>query len=111
MNSFIVTPEDEMIKEISGYKFILRPMTAKEFFSKAFLLTNLGTKLSKGETLSDKELSNTFNFLASMIKYIDGVEGKIDAEYLYNFKPGVVLELIKTISEMITLTEVEKSFR
>jgi len=111
MNNFIVTPDDETIKEISGYKFVLRPMTAREFFSKAFLLTNLGTKLSKGETLNEKELNNTFSFLASMIKYIENVESKIDAEFLYNFKPGVILELIKTISEMITLTEPEKSFR
>lgn len=109
MNLF-VTPDDVIEKTIGAVKVKLRPITAKEFMLKISMFRKIGNAFTEGAPLQPKELDELLNFLSDKIIEIEGVKEKITPELLGNMKVEPLMDLIRAVTEEISLSKQEQSF-
>jgi len=109
--SIFVTPDDKFEVEIGEAKFTLRPMSAREYLSKASMFSAFGKKMADGKVLDEAELDDMLQFLADQIISIAGVSKPVNKELLATLKPKFLYELISKVTAQMQLNNAEKSFR
>lgn len=109
--TFFVAADERIDKTICGKTITFRPVGVKEYTKYVSKIRRFGQSLTDGTDISDDLYESICELLAKIIVKVDGYDGKITKELFYTVTLQAFSELLVGLSELITLSNKEKSFR
>jgi len=108
---FFVAADERIEKEVCGKKVTFRPVGVKDYTKYISKIRRFGQSLSDGTDISDELYESICELLARIVIHIEGNETKITKELFYGVTLQAFSDLLVSLSELITISDKEKSFR